>query len=140
MNAKNKFVIKICDDIELVKKMHEIIFPTDDWYENKTAVSWIIWCGGSPVGFCMLSVLDNQFGFLARAGVIKEFRGCGLQQRLIKVREQYLKKNGFTKVITYTKMSNITSSRNLQKCGYWLYLPEYEYADKDCLYWYKDLK
>lgn len=139
MSAK-KFKIRRCHDIELVKKLHLETFPTDEWYNNPTAVSWVVWLEDKPVGFCMVSIWDGKYGFLARAGLSKEARGCGLHMRLIRVRESFCRKSGFTRVLTYTKIDNIRSSHNLQKAGYYLYIPQYAYADKDCLYWMKELK
>jgi len=140
MREKKIFSVKPSTDIELIKKLHTEIFPADEWYSNPIAVHWIVWLDKTPLGFCTASISDENFGFLARAGLKKEARGKGLHQRLIRVRERFIRKSGFTKVITYTKIYNITSSRNLQKSGYQMYIPEYEYADKDCIYWYKDFK
>lgn len=141
MREKNKgnYVIRITKDVELVKKLHELAFPADDWYDSARSIYWVIWCDGEPVGFAMLSETDDDYVFYSRAGVLKDHRGKGLQLRLLKVREQYAKKKGFKKAITYTKIDNISSNRNLQKAKYWLYIPKYEYADKDCLYWIKEL-
>lgn len=137
-----KFTIKRCYDMELLKKVHLEIFLIDDWYKNKNknAVYWLAWCDNKPVGYCIASVIPSEDAcFLARAGVCKEYRGHGLQKKLIKVREVYCKKIGIKKMITYTLVENIASNRNLQKCGYWLYLPQNYWAGKETLYWYKDL-
>lgn len=133
------FKIKKCQDNNLLKTLHSEIFPTDDWYTDPTTVSWVVWLDGKPVGFCMVAEWDGKYGFLARAGLLKEAQGLGLHLRLIKVRENYCRKRGFAKVLTYTKIFNITSSRNLQKSGYMLYIPKNPYADDDCLYWIKKL-
>jgi len=140
MNAKSsRYTIRKCEDIELVKKLHTEIFPSDEWYESSRSVIWVVWFKKEPVGFCMLSETDNGFVFYSRAGVKRDHRGNGFQVRMLRVRERYARKCGFKKAITYTKMDNIKSNRNLQKAGYWLYVPEYQYADKDCLYWLKNL-
>lgn len=133
------FKIRQCLDILLIKELHAEILPTDDWYETKS-ICWVAYCGEIPVGFAMLSLQDNKIAYLARSGVLLEYRGYGLQRRLIRAREMFARKLNFTKIITYTKIYNINSINNLQKCGYWLYEPEEEYADADCLYWIKELK
>ena len=133
------FKIRQCTNVDLIKELHAEILPTDDWYAEES-VCWVAYYGETAVGFAMLSLLDNKVAYLTRSGVLSEFRGYGLQRRLIRAREMLARKLNFTKIITYTKIYNINSINNLQKCGYWLYEPEQEYADVDCIYWYKDLK
>lgn len=137
--TKKYFVIKKCEDVELVKQLHEQIFPADDWYDSPRSVMWVMWKGTEAIAFAMLSETNDDYVFYSRAGVKKDYRGHGIQLRLIRVREKYARSKGYKKAITYTKIDNITSNRNLQKAGYWLYIPVNEYADKDCLYWIKEL-
>ena len=140
VKSNKKFEIRKTNDLELIKKLQLQILPTDEVYEHKDMVCWIAWHKEEPVGFCILTNMGKSIAYLSRSGVLKEYRGHGLQRRMIRVRESYAKKQNFTKIITYTKIYNIKSSHNLQKCNFWLYRPEYEYADKDCLYWIKELK
>jgi hypothetical protein len=144
MNAKSRkktFNIRQTYDVDEVIKLHKKLFPLDDWYDSRyPAVYWLVYDSkGNPVGFSILGLLPDDVCFLARSGVLWEARGNGLQVRMIRVREMYARKYNFTKVITYTKIDNIASSHNLQKAGYYLYLPETPYADDDCLYWIKEV-
>jgi GNAT superfamily N-acetyltransferase len=63
-----------------------------------------------------------------RAGVAPGFRGMGLQQRLIRIRERWAKRNGATYCVTDTHPDNVGSMRNLLRCGYLPYLPEHKWA------------
>jgi hypothetical protein len=58
---------------------------------------------------------------------------------MIKVRERWAKKLGYKTVITYTLNDNYQSFSHLIKLNYEMYVPEYEYADKGCLYFRKEL-
>lgn len=136
-----KFKIRRTNDIGLIKKLHKQTFPEDHFYNSKKNNYWLVYDeNNKPVGFCMLSEWSHGIGFLSRAGLLECAQGNGLHKRMIRVRERKAKSLGIDVIITYTKIDNITSSRNLQKAGYLLYIPEYEYADEDCLYWMKELK
>lgn len=143
MNEKtsSKFKIRRTHDCELVESLHAKIFPTDDWYNNEKSVYWIVWKDKEPVGFCMLAPFDDNIVFLSRAGLLEVATGKGLHGRMIRVRERFAREYKFSSIITYTIIGNIKSSRNLQKAGYFLYIPEYQYAsdDDDVLYWLKEI-
>ena len=117
--------------------------PSDLWYEpdaGNKALHWLVRDENkNPVGFCILTIMKYGTAFLSFSGILEEARGNGLQCRMIRVRERKARKEGVKKLISYTKMHNIQSSHNLQKCGFELYAPEEPYADKDCLYWLKIL-
>lgn len=129
-------------DADLARYLHAKIFPTDEWYDKDSSIYWIVWDNYKrPVGFCMLSPCDDEIVFLSRAGLLSEARGKRLHTRMLTTREKWAKKLGFKKIITYTLITNIRSSYNLQKAGYFLYEPEYKYAsdDNDVLYWIKEI-
>lgn len=137
---KEKIRIERCHDEEFIKSLHKEIFPVDELYttDNKV-VHWIALDSNNEcAGFCTLSIVRNSYGFLARAGIKRKFRGNNLQCRFIRVREKFLKSLNLTKMITYTKKDNIPSCVNLQKCNYFMYAPVYSYADNDCIYWIKE--
>lgn len=136
---KSDFKIRQSTNIGLIKSLHRDCFPDDDFDDHKENVCWIAWKGKEPIGFTVLTKLSHGIIFLSRSGVLPKYRGNKLQKRFIRVRERYARKHGYKNIITYTKIFNINSSRSIQKCGYELYVPEYEYADKDCLYWIKQL-
>lgn len=121
-----------------VKKVEDICFPGDAYYQTQLPVkAWILKDSDVDVGFCYLTILDDSTAFLSRAGVVPDFRGKGLQKRLISVRERYARKVGISQLITYTLTSNLASSNNLIRCGYTLYTPSEAYAGTSSLYWNK---
>lgn len=140
MREKSKYKIKRSENIELIKKLHLEIFPPPDvWCGMDKCVAWVVWLNNQPVGFCIMDISDKFFASYARAGVKTKHQGQGLHKRMINVREKHARLLGYEKVITYTKMDNITSIANLQKRGYLIYEPQDKYADADCIYWQKEL-
>lgn len=76
--------------------------------------------------------------YFIRAGVLSEFRGCGLQCRLIRVREHHARRHGYVGAVTDTK-DNLPSANNLIRCGFKLFEPKHRWAFATSLYWKKDL-
>ena len=121
-------------------------FPADKPYIPKpTHATWIAHAppdalGDTLAGYAALVAHGPAAGFLARCGVLPDYRGQGLQRRLIRARASYARRIGLPLVYTYTVVGNPASSNNLIKCGFVLYRPEWRWAGVDCLYWRKELR
>ncbi len=111
-------------------------------FDGDTRVWWVAVYDGRIVGYCGLSVEhgDEGIGYLTRAGILPEFRGKGLQKKLIEVRDEEAEKRGYKVNITYVAKWNHASANNLIRCGYTLYSPEWKYGLKDALYFRKYFK
>jgi GNAT superfamily N-acetyltransferase len=104
------------------------------------------WCwtathDGKLIGFCTagpLQVPDSLF--LSGAGVVPEFRGMGLQRRMIAVRENAARRAGCVCVVTYTSPHNLPSANNLIRSGYLLYEPHSPWGVAGALYFKKELR
>lgn len=70
------------------------------------------------MGFGGLYIGLNNGGFFARAGILKKYRGRGLQKKLIKAREALAVKLGLDFVETYTGIDNYASINSLTRNGY----------------------
>jgi GNAT superfamily N-acetyltransferase len=94
----------------------------------------------NPMGFCGLTITlaDNTMGYLKRAGVLKAYRGNGLQKRLITVREKKARRLGLTRMVTDTT-DNPSSANSLIRAGYKIFEPEERWAFKNSIYWRKTL-
>lgn len=86
-----------------------------------------------------MRILDKDSVYIGPTFIEPMARGCGLQARLIEVREVFARKMGYTKVLSCTHPTNIYSSNNLIRCGYHLIKP-WDGIWPDELYWQKDLK
>lgn len=93
-----------------------------------------------PIGFCGLThaLATEGSGYLKRAGVLKAYRGHGLQRKLITVREKKARKLGLTTMLTDTT-DNPPSANSLIAAGYKIFEPAYRWAFKHSIYWRKTL-
>lgn len=93
-----------------------------------------------PIGFCGMTeaIATPGTAYLKRAGVLKEFRGLGLQRRMITVREKRARKLGLVTMLTDTT-DNPASSNSLIRAGYRIFEPAYRWAFNHSIYWRKQL-
>lgn len=141
--SSQKFWIRQTHDLDTLCKLDRRIFSGDSPFKPKDyGTYWLAYSGKKPIGFCALHPLPSEpnRAFLARAGVLDRYQGNGLQRRFLRVREQFARKEGYKVLVTYTIMSNFSSTANLIKSNYRLYEPQMEWADEDCLYFMKELK
>jgi len=135
-----KVQIKKSSDIDLVRGLHQKIFPLDEPDLLETDQFWIVYSDrDKPVGFCSVRPLEYKTAYFNWAGLLEEAQGKGLHRRMIYTREKWCRRIGFKYIVTYTVIDNIQSSRNLLKCNYDLYLPEHYWAEKNSLYFQKKL-
>jgi GNAT superfamily N-acetyltransferase len=100
---------------------------------------WVAYDDGAPVGFAGItpSTYIANTGYLKRAGVLRAHRGKGLQRRLIRVRERYAKKQGWSTIYTDTAAFNVKSANNLFRAGFHLFRPLPPWNGESFLYWRK---
>jgi GNAT superfamily N-acetyltransferase len=103
---------------------------------------WLLYCSDlkMPVAFCGLThaLATPGTGYLKRAGVLKAYRGQGLQRKLITVRERKARKLGLTTMVTDTT-DNPPSANSLIKAGYRIFEPRDKWAFTHSIYWRKAL-
>ena len=130
-----RFTIRQTNDRDAVFKMDNEMFPgCRNLQDMENPHLWLAWHKGERVGYCATIVSDG-FIFMARSAVLPEFRGHGLQKRMLAVREKF---HGAGLYITYTRRSNPASMNSLIGCGYRAYWPEWRYAGREMVYWCKE--
>jgi GNAT superfamily N-acetyltransferase len=87
------------------------------------------------VAYCG-SIYSKGICIFNRAWVKKDYRGQGIQRKMIKARLKAASVICHI-AITYTTLDNFPSANNLIDCGFRLYLPEYSYGGSDKLYYQK---
>ena len=97
---------------------------------------WVILSGNQIVAYCGCAFVEGLCIFV-RAWVRKEYRGHGLQKKMIKLRIKAAYDCHIA--ITYTTIDNYPSANSLISQGFKLYSPEYAYAGREMLYFQKDL-
>ena len=102
---------------------------------------WIAYVGDVQVGFCGLAQSKQRktLGYMTRSGVLKPYRGCGLQRLFIQTRIQRAKDLGF-KGMTVATYNNPYSGNNLIDAGFRLYEPDRKWLCHGAAYWKKDLE
>jgi GNAT superfamily N-acetyltransferase len=125
---------------ELLLSMQKEILPYDKPHDVTEGDWWIAYQDGNPIGFAGIvpSARWSGTGYLCRAGVYSNYRGRGVQKRLIRVRQTFAKKIGWEYLITST-YENPASSNSLISCGFKLYEPLHPWGAKGTLYWRKKL-
>lgn len=108
----------------------------DEFKENRDW--WVIMSGNRIVAYCGCLYSEGVCIFV-RAWVHAEYRGQGIQRRMIKIRIKAARRACET-VITYTTADNYPSANNLIKCGFLLYHPAYNYAGTEMIYFRKVIK
>lgn len=124
-----------------LRALHDACFQPSHRPVWSAGTWWLAWSGGRPVAFAGVVYLPRRrCWYLCRAGVVPSARGLGLQRRLIRVRERFVRaraRRGW--LVTYTLDDNVHSSNNLVACGYRLYLPPRRRRQRGALYFRKPL-
>jgi L-amino acid N-acyltransferase YncA len=96
-----------------------------NWFLNSKTYYWFVVFDkqGRWVGYGALSIYDRDTIYLGPSYVCEQMRGCGLQRKLIKARERWARKQGYTRAISVVDYNNLYSANNLIKCGYLLRKP-----------------
>jgi GNAT superfamily N-acetyltransferase len=136
------FRLRRTDDIGLIRELDAKLFGTDVAPPKETHLWWLLYADGEVAGYCGLGIFTESgeaMGFLSRSGVLRGYRGQGLQRRMIRVREAEAKRQGVSRLVTYTSRDNMPSANNLISCGYKLYLPQQAWGVRGGLYFDKSL-
>lgn len=122
---------------DLIQIMDKNIFYgcNNEFQENREW--WVILDERNKIAAYCGSIYSEGICILIRAWVKKQYRGNGLQKRLIKIRLKGALLNDCHVVITYTTKDNYPSSNNLISQGFKLYFPQYAYGGNEMLYWNK---
>lgn len=128
--------IKQSTDIDLIRRMDKRCLPGCYFYLGE--YWWIVWDGKIPVGYAGMAQSKqwNNCGYFCRAGIIPEYRGRGLQKRLIHARLRFARSLGWEAVVTDTRQ-NPASANSLISCGFTTYIPRNPWGFSDCIYWRK---
>ena len=137
-----KLSIRQTRDTFSIIALNAVILPWDDLDVGPNNRNWIATneLTGEHIGFCSVSDYGQGILFLSRSGLLRAYRGRNIQRRFIRVREQFAKRNGFKKIITYTNKENYQSMNSLIKSGYKFYTPEYKYVGETFHYFIKELE
>lgn len=136
------------DEHETLTELHQQTFlpgeaPMADFTEGHWWIAF--WTGRSgcimrPVAFLGI-IQSNQgddVGYFKRVGVLPEYRGYGLQTRLMRAMHNKARRVGWSRIVTDTR-ENPHSANNIIRAGYYMFEPVKPWALAGTLYWTKDL-
>lgn len=124
-----------------IKLMHEECYDAvDNPYTPTSGDWWVAFEGKTAAAFAGIqqAASDPAAGYLCRAGVLPEWRGAGLQKRLIQKRVAFARARGWTEVITDTNL-NPASANSLIACGFRMYSPSAPWSFATACYWRKSI-
>lgn len=128
-------------DRKLIPDADRLCFPADEAVELlHDDVWWVAREKNDLAAYSGLRLMgeDNSIGYLHRQGVMPTYRGRGLQRQLTRTAIEWGRKNGLTRIVTYTNRFNLISTNNLLACGFRLYLPDFLWEQTCFLYLRKD--
>ena len=109
-------------DRERLLRLQYQLFPSDvikDFYEGTEAPEWwLVLHDDEAVAFASMGYEKEGESILSRCGVVEEFRGRGIQRRLIRARIKRAITRGVKAITTYTARWNKHSSENLASLGF----------------------
>lgn len=121
------FYLRRTSDEAVVRELHERLFPGIPF--DECPAYWLVWKDGTeyPVGFCAVrrAHSNRAWAFLARAALLREARGHGIQRRMIEARERWARSEGMEGTLTYVSNRNEASLVNLLRQGYHIYDPDF---------------
>jgi GNAT superfamily N-acetyltransferase len=124
-----------------ILKLQSDLFPDDELVDPLHGGEWWLAVHGQAVaGFAGYVESRSIPGavYLCRAGVRPEYRGAGLQRRLIQARLRHAKASGAPLALT-TTFDNPASANNLIRTGFHMYTPDDPWGVDGTCYWKKNL-
>lgn len=116
-------------------------FPHDYRPELLGAAWWVVETDAGELAAYAAARPSNSTpggAYLCRAGVLPAFRGQRLQRRLVRVREAWARRHGYTSCVTDTYW-NPASANTLIACGYKMWTPKEPWSYADACYWIRSL-
>ena len=125
-------------DIKELKVLDDYCFPGCGNEFKSKRIWWLVRDKNYIVAYCG-AIFTDDICIFNRAWVHKNYRGKGIQKKMIAARLKEAKSQGCYKAITYTLPSNLYSANNLMDKGFRLYYPQYCWVGAEQLYFFKDL-
>lgn len=138
-----KRIRKTYKNMKMIREMDLICFPDDSpmLFGLRKYYCWIVYENEQAIAYAIGGKMQN-FYFLARAGVLPEWRGRNIQQLLIQERiKKAMTLDNIDGIITYTSIENISSIKNLIDCGFSLWEnPSKSFKKKGFTHWKLDIE
>lgn len=140
MEAKK--VWKTNKNYKTIKEMDSICFPEDNpfLFGLPRYHWWFAYHDECPIAYAAGGKTKGYY-FLARVGVLPEWRGKKIQKLLIKERIRKAIDLDVKGIYTYTSKDNEPSIKNLKSCGFKVWNnPPKSINEKDFIHWFLDIE
>lgn len=128
------------DEATLLDDLNAITFDDGSYVPDfDDGLWWVAYYCNRAIGFAGLLKETSSYGYLQRVGVLKSYRGLGLQRRFIHARERESRRIGLKTLYSDTSKENFSSINNLAACGYKMFMPQRPWSNDYQLYWKKEL-
>lgn len=120
-----------------IYEMQDHCFPGEATVQvDNTSDWWLAYVDDDIAGYASLSPSTSReyAGYLSHCGVKQEYRGMGLQRKLIRARIAQGKRYNWRTLVTDTT-DNPKSANNLIACGFKLYTPKRPWGQVHTNYW-----
>jgi GNAT superfamily N-acetyltransferase len=131
-------------EIARCKQLHEATFEGSP-LPQPSSVWWVAVAAGEIVGFASARLLEDSNALLNSAGVLRSWRGQGIQKRLIRARVRWAQRAGARRAVTYTMPHNAPSANSLIRCGFRHFTPAVPWfrccgqCEESVVYWAREL-
>ena len=127
---------------KVLTDMQALLFPADKIVPARVG-EWFLALDpdGAAVAFAGMTPVKSWPGawYFNRCAVLPEWRGQGLQRRLIHARARRATRIGGRFAISATMAWNVPSSANLIACGFGPYWPQEPWLAESACYWMREL-
>lgn len=127
-----------------LRHFRELLFPSDAPVDTERGLWWVAEepAAGLLAGFAGMHFNhqgDPLTAYLCLAGVLPEYRGQGIQRRLIQARLRKARVLGLRRVVTDTIPDNPASINSLVSCGFRAFSPAVPWEVPGAAYWERRL-
>lgn len=138
--------IRIVDGIDpttraMLTWLQLVTLPADPVVESTDGYWWIAFKGSFPIAFLGMTPVESwpKTGYVSRVGVLSDYRGQGLQKRLLAICERKARALGWKQLISST-YRNPASANSFIARQYRVYEPQVRWGAEDTIYWIKRLQ
>ena len=108
-----------------------------NWFVNSKKFLWfVLFKKKRWVAYGALSLYDSSTVYFGPDFVVEPARGHRLQQKLIKKREKWARKQGYKVVLVVVEPGNVSSANNYIRCGYALREAWLGFGQNDKYLWF----
>ncbi len=116
-STSSRYKIRRCSCISTVPGLLESI-QNWGWLERSKLYWWVAYGDDGWVGYAAASIYDLDTLYCGPTFVKPEARGRSLQLKLLKKRESFARKEGYSRLITAAEKFNTHSINNILKAGF----------------------